>query len=208
MSPSKPVKPVLLRVLVRTTDDLYHLWKMSLAPMKGEIYVFPQGRHSTVADSSFVTAGASIDHVSFHIDGKTHVKDKNGGRHDAHYLLPIQKTGFQVLLKDSVTDYKASLETTDEPEERDVVLELGDHLDEGFAVNLSIISGRLIAAGTARTNRTGEGGLINIERRGLGWESGNADKMLQFALYELPEELPRPRRFFLPQPAGIARPEY
>ena len=71
-----------------------------------------------------------------------------------------------------------------------------------------MVSGRLITAGTARARSTGKDGLISIERRGLGWESGNADKLLQFALYELSETLPKPRRFFLPQPAGLSRPEY
>lgn len=201
-----PHKNIRFPVILRHEEQYRHAWDVSLSPLQGGIYIFPQGDHSIVKQSSFIKSGAVIDHISFHRDGKTHAKDKNGSYYNAPYLLPIQQIGYQALIEDHVGKYEI-LPTIPQINDKSVVLKF-DPQSAGMVVKLSIISGRLIADGTARSQTIGENNLLAIERRALGWQSDNADKMLQFALYGPDKKLNTPRHFFLPPPAKSARPEY
>ena len=72
-----------------------------------DIYYFPSQTVVTKNDSiDFI-----IDHISFHKDGRVHVKTKENKRlftQKGNYIhrLPLRQTGQQILLTDFIEDYK------------------------------------------------------------------------------------------------------
>lgn len=198
------------RVIIKYDKNLYHLADISINPHGGDVYYFPSER-ILVGRGTLVPAGRSVDHLSIHKDGRTHAKDEYGKKFQGPKILKIQDIGYQRLIVDDVSNFEGvGLPQVDEFVDGDCSLEMSDDSPPAAILQISIISGRMIVGGLARNHSVGENGLVAVNSRAIGYESGNADKLVQIALYyrdASPKDTGR-RSFNLLKSTHIKRPEY
>lgn len=198
------------RVIIRHNGFSYHFADISINPSGGDIYYFPSKR-ILVGLGTLVPAGRLVDHLSIHNDGRTHAKDAYGKKFQGPKILKIQDIGYQRLIVDDVSNFEGvGLPNVDEAMDSDCFLEMPENSPPAAILQISIISGRMMVGGLARSNSGGENGLVAVNRCAIGHESGNADKLVQIALYSrgASPEGTGSRSVNLFKSAQIKRPEY
>lgn len=216
------MKPVKFKILVRYCGKNRHVADITINILGGDWYYSPSGGGTTVSGGDLAPAGTQIHHLSFHRDGRSHARsqiknadDKNGGKYPAVKFLPTQDIGYQVFLQEEITNIEELPVVEDAPKKRDkqddvpsCTLELPNDRGAGVIIQLSIISGRMIAKKQATSKTVGQDGLIDVDNRALGHESGNGDKLLQISLKAGTPSPPNTnkRSIRIPPSSGIKRP--
>lgn len=205
-------KSVNYRVLVKTAAGIKKIGTVIIDSFNGDIYYVPSQKALVTKNTK--DPNRVIDHISFHESGKVHIKFMDRTREDLPSRGPLREIGYQLMVEDHIYDLHSL------PDHRKKVTELDQIFWPpnivGATFRFSIISGRLIAHPTAlpevtiRSNKTDGEDLLCASRMALGWHSGNADKLLQYAIHRLKKDRPETgstkRTIFLPQDQGISRP--
>lgn len=204
------MSPVRFRVLIRYQTQNYHLATISINVAGGDSYYFPSNEIIPGQSYSRELLGKPIDHFTLmHKDGRRHIKDKFGKKYILDPLLPIHEIGYQELIRESVWNI-LELPRINGTKVSDCILDLSTKFGVGVLLKVSVISGRLIADGSAIATSVGERDLISALHRCLGKESDNADKLIQLSLHRWTSSLPSTniRNVVLPGAMKIRRPSF
>jgi len=173
---------VRYNILIKSNLGLFNLGKVIIRRFKGEIfYVLP---HKYLIDDNGRNLGV-IDKISWHASGEVHIKTKNGKYVYKQKIQKIKDIGFQYLLRVIIPNF-LKLPKKQKKENFDIILNINNYKGQLEFV-FSIVSGKLIAADfykkpvPVKREPIGDDILV-VEKRGLGYESDNADKLLQFSL--------------------------
>ncbi|MFH1545810.1 MAG: hypothetical protein ABIE14_00335 [Patescibacteria group bacterium] len=207
-------KPKILSLFVGRKSKSYWLGNFNIKVIAGEIFYHPSQnlsvkRGENISGRGFIskdTDKIKIDHYSFHQTGEMHITKKKSKRGDKHIMIESSKnrisiidTGQQHLFTDFVKDI-TKLPNRARPTGDEIIFDIKDNISKVF-LRIDLLSGRnLIKNDYKRIPvEDKEGRLLVLERRALGVESGNQDKVLHFSLYEDKREiLDFERRIFSP----------
>lgn len=220
-------KEVINRILIKSCLVYFHVGSIIIDVQEGDIYY--ELSQKDIVDSNFGLKLNIIEHFSFHKTGRVHVKAINGERQifesGVEETQPktkglrqkIQDIGFQEILWDVIVDFHKLPRHEPTEDELDVVFDIDDYQGPVQFCFL-IVSGRLIAAyhkGKETClhliSEERENLLLDSDIRCLGFESDNADKMLQYQLYKYSGnniDMPTGRKIFIAKDSGISRDKY
>ena len=95
------MKPARFRILIEQERVKYHLADASINVSGGDIFYFPS-KQQPVGRSSAIPSGRTVDHISFHKDGRTHFRDTLACKHSAGNYLKIRDIGFRIIVQDKI----------------------------------------------------------------------------------------------------------
>lgn len=199
------------RILLRRQGKVLKIGHIVIDTFHGDIYYTPS---QTIRITNGSQAG-DVDHFSFHKNGATSVKFKDLDRETISSRKSIQHIGYQLMVEDSIFDVPSLPRHTKELASLDVIFE--DIKEDSIQFRFSIISGRLIiepdslAGITVKAqNIQANDVLLSVKNRCLGWHSGNADKLLQYALHRCVRPKDKSgivkRTVFIPYDSGVTLP--
>ncbi|MFA6099315.1 MAG: hypothetical protein WC750_00365 [Patescibacteria group bacterium] len=211
------------KFLIKSGNDYFKIGDFVIQKFTGDFYYTPSQKG--IVDSNFGFVQRILEHYAFHRTGRVHVKDISGdyqiiesgfGENQPktnELRLRIQDIGFQEIVRDIIIDFN-KIPKSGSADELDVVFDLGDYQGP-VQFCFSIVSGRLIVtshegakAGIRHITDEQKGLLLGLDRRCLGVESDNADKLMQYQLYKFNGDVsafPTGRRVFIAKNAGISR---
>lgn len=190
-------KTTSYKILIKSGRAHYKLGTIIIKTFDGDIMYTPSQAGISESNSNIIFK--VIDHVSWHRSGRVHIKTKNGGykifEEGLGVLNPIigieqtrqeiKDIGFQEILRDIVADISTLPKYTGEINELDVILNINGYAG-AIQFIFSIVSGTHIVAlfeGKETPIKTSENiEKLDNQKRCLGAESGNADKLLQYVL--------------------------
>lgn len=165
--------------------------------------------------------------MSWHSSGRVHIKTSDQTRHIVEEGLgvvnpqlpnktrqEIQNTGYQTICLDTIIDVSTLPCHIKKVDRLDIVFDMAIY-NGPVRFKFSMVSGLHIIKAERGENTPvhrvdstihKERLVGDIARRGLGWESGNADKLLQYALYKYTgDDLKNGRRLFIPATSQISK---
>lgn len=200
---------VRFKIIVAREKELYHPSDISINSKGGDVYYFPS-EPMVVGSDSWGSGMKSYHHFSLHKDGNSHAKDTMRNKYSGPHVSRIISIGYQQVWSDTIgnIDY-VGIPKINKSDHRDVVFVVDTDLTS-FSLNLSIVSGRLIAERKLKRSRVGDGRLLDVAHRAIGHESGNGDKILQISLCSIdnPPSQGGYREIIMHKDSGIIRPEY
>ena len=216
------MKEVKYRVLIKSEKNYFRLGTILLQTYEGDIYYIPSQRLMLITSVNGKVKKEVIDHISWHKSGRVHFKILGGFRDVLEYgeqeeksgsRQAIKDIGFQEIVKEIILDFTKLPLLTKKKKALDVILDSKQYKNPIQFIFL-IVSGRLIVAqiegkktGIRITTGKARGRILDIQNRCLGWESDNADKLLQYILIEYAgkDDLKVNRRLFVPRGSKISR---
>jgi len=172
------------RILIHYKNEILKIGTIIVDTYQGDIYYIPS-QTIKIIDSSY---GGDIEHFSFHRSGVVSVKFKDREREESMSRKNIQSIGYQLMMEDNVFDVASLPKHGKEVDPLDVMFD--DINEDAIQFRFSIISGRLIIepdslTGVTVSERTvqTDDSLLSVKDMCLGWHSGNADKLMQYALH-------------------------
>ena len=215
MDKEKIKSSVSYRILIKSDEKYYKIGTIIIKTYKGDIFYTPSNNYM---ESPITLEKKEIEHVSWHINGRVHIKhknciekydiiQKNGERQK------ISEMGFQNMIKDTIKDFRnLTIYDNRKVVPLDVVFNTGDYIGQ-VCFNFSIVSGKLIIAQykgqdipLKMTNIEKSTNGIGVTQRALGWHSGNSDVMLQYSLKRNNEnDLRTNRRIFISHDMNISK---
>ena len=217
-------KNTVYRVLIKSDVVYYRVGKIVIQKNTGDFYYVPSQKG--IVASSFGMLGRILDHFGFHPTGRVHVKTNDGERkviesglgevepRTTRLRQPVKEIGFQEILKDTIIDFRMIPILHGESDALDVVFDIGEYKGP-VQFSFSIVSGRLITA-SFKGEKVGirsmpeeiKRKVLAYDRRCLGVESDNADKLLQYILCEYEgdsDDLVTGRRVFIAADSRLRR---
>lgn len=216
---------VKYRVLVKSGNDYFKIGTILIKRLEGDIFYIPSQRQIVCSSRNIVNK--IIDKVDWHKSGRVQLKmqdssydileigmgEKFPPKANVLKRQAIQNIGFQEIVRDTIIDFSKLSKFAEKRDDFDVVLDMGDYKGSIQFV-FSIISGRLLVAKWSGKNvpirevsDEVKDRILSGQKRCLGSESNNADKLLQYTLlkYSGTEELPTGRRVFVTTDSKISR---
>jgi len=216
---------VKYRVLIKSQNDYFKIGTILIKRLEGDIFYIPSQRF--ILQSNCGVTREIMDHISWHKSGQVHFKIQNGryeilevGKEKIN--LPkiwkperqgIQDIGFQEMIRDTILDFSKLPKFKKNVDNLDVLFDVNNYNGPVEFV-FSIISGWLIVKKWLGENvpikeitDETKSRILATQKRCLGKESNNADKLLQYTLlkYERTKELPLDRGIFIPSDLKISR---
>lgn len=176
-------------ILIKWHDVFYKLGKIKIKTHNGDVYYFLSG--DNYVDK--YEPSRKIDHISWHPDGRTHIKFRESEDlydiiDNSEQRLGFRDVGFQEMMVDTVQDFTKLSRFDRIPSDLDVIFEVGDYFGS-VAFHFTIISGNLILAihdhkeiGVHTVDATKDEFFIDTTKRALGHHSGHGDILLQYSL--------------------------
>lgn len=202
---------VKYEILIRSNGSYLKIGKVLIKRLDGDIYYIPSQREILSDQKDWIKK--IIDKISWHKSGCVHVKLRDSSYDGLQQRQLIQNVGFQEVVRDIILDFSKLPVFTAKPDSLDVVLDIRKY-NGPIQFLFSVVSGRLIIAKIGGKNvpikASSENSNINIlatEKRCLGQESDNADKLLQYTIYKYirNEQIDAGRRIFVPGDSKISR---
>ena len=190
MKDKKLPKIVSYEVCVKKHGTIYVIGKFYVFVYKGELMFIPDAKFFG-KDPKFLSG--EIEHIMWHASGRYHIKKKgvnDEDRYDVHQdrkgSVPFKESGFQPLLNLYIEDV-TKLRSKHMADKLDVVIDIKE-TDGSICLEISTLSGRWMLE-----NRPEIGfgfivsthllpNLVGKERRAVGPQSDNADKIIQFSI--------------------------
>lgn len=217
-------KEVKYRILIKKDLDYFKLGTIIIQRFSGDVFYSPSQKG--VQNSNYGFVRKIMDHISFHSTGRVHLKPRKGNNHifesgDGENVPQTSKirqkiidTGFQELVCDTVLDYKKIPVHKKNIDNLDVVFDVSNY--EGpVQFMFSMVSGRQLIkvfkgedTPVKNISKKSMKLLLGSDTRCLGSESNNADKILQYQLFQYvggKDELPSGRRLFIKEGSKISR---
>lgn len=173
---------------------------------KGEFFYRLSNNAMLVSDNE---KPVLLDHISFHADGKTHLKPKKQKRpipiDRGNKRLPIEQTGHQQLFTDLIEDVTKLPQCKLSGSETEVIFPIEIDVKMLF-LRVDLASGVNIITKNIKPmpRNDAEGELLLTDWRG----SGSPDKALFFSLFRyVGQDRTFVRRIFVPEGMGIAKGE-
>jgi hypothetical protein len=208
-------------ILIFYKEIYRKLGNVIISRSNGDILYVPSQR-KTIA-SNYGTANEVIDHIAWHKTGRVHIKMVSGKKYVFEYgrgevaeisdkRQPILDIGYQEILRDTVIDMQKLPILKKKINELDIVFRAGNY-SGAIQFHFSIVSEHQIikvASGQETPIKNvysnNNSLLIDVDKRFLGYESGNADKLLQYSLYKfIGTDLKKGRRVFVSKDSKITR---
>ena len=211
MEGDKIKNSIRYRILIKNKDCYFKVGTVVIRTYTGDMLYTQSDRVNTQDNKK-------IDHVSWHVNGRVHIK-YCGVSEDKYDIIQkdeerqkISEIGFQDLVTDTVKDYKKLPKYTKVVIDLDVVFEIGDY-PGSVVFCFSMVSGKLIVAQYHRESVPSEGfklkkdwDVIGVISRALGWHSGSPDVILQYSLKKTDaENLKTNRKIFIPHDMKISK---
>lgn len=175
---------VNIRVLLKLKGELHKVGDVTLKTFSGDIYYSPSSKQYLDENSEKI----DIIHFSYHKSGYIHLKHRNKPNKPIRKGLSIKNIGYQELFRDLIVEPTKLPVFGERIRASDVVFNSKKHR-AAILFSLAIISGKLIlkryrGEPTPLNFRLVQDNkkVLGLEKRVLGYESGNSDKLLQFFL--------------------------
>lgn len=197
-------KKVTYRILVKIKHAYHKVGNIIIDRFAGCIFYVPS-QNKCINSSDSEIENKLIDHVAWHSSGRVHIKDASGESYVveegegvvnpkrlSRTRQTIKDTGYQTILWDTIMDITTLPAHKKKADNLDVVFAMDKHSGP-VQFSFSMVSGKhILKAETGQktpvhrvaSSIQKERIIGDIVRRTLGWESGNADKLLQYALYK------------------------
>lgn len=180
----KLTKDVKMRLLFELDNKVKRIGNLIINRRKGDIYYIPSSKEYLENTSQ----KREIVHFSWHESGEIHLKLKVDPYKKIRKGLKIKEIGFQDLFRDLIVEPVRLPIFSKRKDTLDVVFKAKEYKGP-ILLTISIISGKLLV----RRYKGEETPLnfvdvsdftsvLGLEKRALGFESGNSDKFLQIAL--------------------------
>lgn len=175
-----------VRVLVKVGNDIHKIGDVIIKRLTGEIYYSPSSKE--YLDASAVKK--EIIHFSWHKSGDVVLKLKTEAvqHKGVRTGLEIRQIGFQDLFRDLILEPIKLPIFIKQKRVNDILFDLKDYKDQ-ILLSFSVISGKLIIKRYRGeetplnfVNVAGFRTVVGLEKRALGFESRNSDKLLQIIL--------------------------
>ena len=196
-------KSINCRVLIQADGDLYKIGDVIVKTFEGDIYYRPSNDTVLKIDGS----KEKIEHFSWHKSGYVHLKKINYPNQKIRMGQKIKDTGYQKLFVD-VFIFPSKLKKFNKKTRQQDIIFLISGIEDLLSLELSLVSGKLIVKNfqdlqtpLSSRHKSKVKGLLGIQKRALGFESGNSDKILQYCLYKFMGEkndIKTGRRIYIP----------
>lgn len=224
-------KDVIYRVLIKYDNIYYKIGTIIIKVYSGDIYYSPsQNGISINIDGDIINK--KVKKIVFHKSGRVHLDLDDGDRlihsigkgieenindvdeNTLERRQEIKDIGFQDLFIDYIKNFSHIPKYYKNIVPLDIVFNV-TNIEEMF-FKLNIVSGKIlikvygggeckIGDETIKKKNKEDVGIVASDRRCIGHDSGNGDKLMQYLLFKYSgEEIPVDRRIFIPVDSKIS----